>query len=191
MLFTALILLAAFAAIVYAIALYNNLIATSVACDSSWSNIDVALKQRHDEIPKLIAICQEQKNFERSTLERVIQARNSVHIAAASNNPVNLGLAENALRSGLGQLFAVAEAYPDLKANQVFLNTHTRISALEGLISDRRELYNESVRIFNSTARQFPASLFQFRTRDMLVFAQGDTADIDVANLFAGTCSSS
>jgi LemA protein len=100
----------------------------------------------------------------------------------------SLGQAEGGLRATLGHLFAVAEAYPDLKSNQTFQQLQTRISALENAIADRREFYNESVNVNNVRIEQFPASLlagfFGFKPAELLEFAATETADVDLGPLF-------
>jgi LemA protein len=118
----------------------------------------VLLKQRHDELPKLVEVCKQYKQFEQETLQRVIEARSMVQTARQGQDIEALGKAEGMLRMGLGNIFAVAEAYPELKTNQNFMQLQTRITGLENGIADRRELYNESVNIYNS-ASVFPASI--------------------------------
>ena len=107
--------------IVYGVMIYNGLVQVKHAVPKAWANIDVLLKQRHDELPKLVETCKQYKQFEQETLQRVIEARSRVQAARESQNIPALGQAEGALRAGLGQLFAVAEAYPDLKANENFM----------------------------------------------------------------------
>ena len=104
----------------YFVMVYNNLVTVKLNVAKAWANIDVLLKQRHDELPKLIEVCKQYKQFEQSTLEKVVQARNRVSEARSNQDMAQLGAAEGALRLGVGQLFAVAEAYPDLKTNQSF-----------------------------------------------------------------------
>ncbi len=127
---------------------------------------------------------------EQETLEKVIQARSRVSDARESQNVASLGMAETALRSGLGQLFAVAESYPDLKANEHFLHLQSRISGLENAIADRREFYNDSVNINNVRIEQFPdlivAKLFNFKAFDLLKFAAEELKDVDVGQRFNG-----
>jgi LemA protein len=129
--------------------IYNGLVQLKHAVAKAWANIDVLLKQRHDELPKLVETCKQYKQFEQETLQRVIEARSRVQTARENQNIPALGQAEGALRMGLGQIFAVAEAYPELKANEHFMQLQARITALENAIADRRELYNESVNINN------------------------------------------
>jgi LemA protein len=186
---TMIILGAVIAALIYAVMLYNGLVQVKHAVAKAWSNIDVLLKQRHDELPKLVETCKQYKQFEQETLQRVIEARSSVHNAREAQDIPALGQAEGALRMGLGRLFAVAEAYPELKANENFLLLQSRISALENGIADRRELYNDAVNINNVRIEQFPdvifARMFNFSIRPLLEFTQEEKADVDMKALFS------
>ena len=184
-----LVFLAILAAIAFGgIGLYNRLVALKHRVATSWSNIDVLLKQRHDELPKLVETCKQYMQFEQETLTRVMEARARVATARESGSVGSLGQAEGGLRATLGQLFAVAEAYPDLKTDQTFQQLQTRISALENAIADRREFYNESVNVNNVRIEQFPASLlagfFGFKPAELLEFAAAETADVDLGTLF-------
>ena len=126
------IVLGILAAIVaYAIMLYNNLVQVKHNVSKAWANIDVLLKQRHDELPKLVETCKQYMKFEQETLTKVMEARSKVFAAREAQNIPQLGQAEGALRATLGNLFALAEAYPDLKTNQTFQQLQTRISSLE------------------------------------------------------------
>ncbi len=171
------------------IGIHNRLVAFKHRVAAAWSNIDVLLKQRHDELPKLVETCKQYMKFEQETLERVMKARSSVHAASAAGDVGALNTAEGELRAGLGKLFALAEAYPDLKANNSFQQLQSRISALETSIADRRELYNEAVNINNASIEQFPASviagMFAFQPAKLLEFSAADRADVDVKALFS------
>ena len=127
--------------------------------------------------------------FEQETLEKVMLARGQVAQARQNQDVPGLGLAEGALRMGLGQLFALAEAYPELRANENFQHLQSRISSLENTIADRREFYNESVNINNIAIEQFPdvivARLFAFGSRDLLEFSESEIADVNVKQLFS------
>lgn len=172
----------------YAIALYNSLVGLKNNVKEAWSNIDVLLKQRHDEIPKLIASCKEYMSYEKGTFEKIVNARQQVEDARKDSDVAKVGVAETALRKSLGGLFALAENYPDLKANNSFQQLQNRISTLETDISDRRELYNDSVNINNTRIEQFPsniiAGMFHFQHFDLLKFDKTETADVDVDKLF-------
>jgi len=172
----------------YLINIYNHLVRIKHNVSKAWSNIDVLLKQRHDEIPKLVETCKQYMKFEQETLEKVMLARSQVSSARESQDVPGLGMAEGALRMGLGQLFALAEDYPDLKANENFQHLQGRISTLENTIADRREFYNESVNINNVGIEQFPdvivASIFGFGARDLLEFDAAEVADVNMKQLF-------
>jgi LemA protein len=174
--------------VVYGIGLYNSLVNVKHNVAKAWANIDVLLKQRHDEIPKLVEVCKQYRQFEQDTLEKVIRARSLVHDARQRQDVGALGPAEGLLRSGLGTIFAVAEAYPELKANQNFMQLQARISQLESAIADRREFYNEAVNINNVRIEQFPdllvAKLGSFPPARLLEFDAAQTADVDVKALF-------
>jgi LemA protein len=126
--------------------------------------------------------------FEQDTLARVIEARSKVFTAREAQNVPALGQAETGMRAALGSLFALAESYPELKANQTFQQLQTRISSLENAIADRREFYNESVNINNVRIEQFPdtivASMFGFKAAQLLEFSEEEKKDVDVKSLF-------
>lgn len=174
--------------IIWSVTSYNHFVNLKHNIAKAWSNIDVLLKQRHDELPKLIEVCKQYTQFEQSTLENVMQARSAVFSASQSRNIEALGNAETQLRSRLGQIFAVAEAYPELKANENFKYLLDRISVLENTIADRREFYNESVNLNNVRIEHFPdtfvARLFGFGPFSLLKFTSIEKADVDVAALF-------
>jgi len=174
--------------VVYGVMLFNSLVNIKNNVSKAWANIDVLLKQRHDELPKLIDTCKQYMKHEQDTLEKVIQARSRVSDARESHNLGALGVAEGALRNGLGSLFALAESYPDLKANEQFLHLQSRISGLENAIADRREFYNDSVNINNVGIEQFPnliiARLFGFKAFDLLKFSAEEMKDVDVGQRF-------
>ncbi len=174
--------------LIYGVMLYNGLVSCKHNVSKAWANMEVLLKQRHDELPKLVEVCKQYKAFEQETLQRVIEARAQVHAAREASNVGALGKAEGALRSGLGRLFAIAEAYPELKANEHFMQLQQRVSSLENGIADRRELYNETVNINNVRIEQFPdtliARLFGFGLRPLLEFSTAEKSDVDIKGLF-------
>ena len=174
--------------VVYAIIIYNNLVSLKHGVSKAWSNIDVLLKQRHDELPKLVETCKQYMNYEQETLDKVMQARNAVYTAGQSHDLAALGVAESQLRMGMGQLFAVAENYPDLKANESFQHLQGRISDLANAIADRREFYNEAVNNNNVRIEQFPdvivARIMNFKSADLLEFSEEETADVNIKELF-------
>jgi LemA protein len=174
--------------VLYAIIIYNTLVALKHNVSKAWSNIDVLLKQRHDELPKLVDTCSEYMGYEQETLQKVMQARSAVAAAREQADIKALGPAETQLRAGLGNLFALAEAYPDLKANDTFRHLQGRISELENSIASRREFYNESVNQNNIRIEQFPdvivARIFSFGPRELLEFSDEETRDVNVKALF-------
>ncbi len=174
--------------LVYIVIIYNNLVSLKHNVSKAWSNIDVLLKQRHDELPKLVETCRQYMQYEQETLEKVMLARSSVASAQQQGDVAQLGQAEGALRLGLGDLFALAEAYPELKADETFQHLQARITGLENAIADRREFYNESVNINNVRIEQFPdvivARLFNFKAFTLLEFSAEETADVNLRSLF-------
>lgn len=172
----------------YIVATYNALVRLKHNVSRAWSNIDVLLKQRHDELPKLIETCKRYMEYEKDVLERVTKARASVAEARMSGDIGALGAAETEMRIGLGNLFAVAENYPDLKSNETFQHLQGRISSLETEIASKREFYNESVNVNNIRVEQFPdniiARLFGFGLRELLEFSEAEKADVNVKELF-------
>lgn len=173
---------------IYAVFTYNRLVGLKHGVAKAWSNIDVLLKQRHDELPKLVDACRQYMKFEQDTLEKVMQARNSVSQARKQHDIAALGAAEGALRMGLEHLFAVTEAYPELKANETFTHLQARITGLEEAIADRREFYNDNVNLNNVAIEQFPdviiAQLTGFGPFKLLRFASKETSDVSVTSLF-------
>lgn len=172
----------------YLVITYNSLVSIKNNVEKAWANIDVLLKQRNDELPKLIDTCKAYMAHESQTLENVIRARMGVDTARQTQDLAGLSKAEAGLQSSLGGLFAVAENYPDLKADQTFLNLQARITGLENQIADRREFYNDSVAINNVRIKQFPdlivAGLFNFNRAEMLKFSTEELKDVDVAARF-------
>jgi LemA protein len=184
-----LVLLAILAVIaVYFIMIYNGLVNLKHNVAKAWANIDVLLKQRHDELPKLVETCKQYMKYEQETLEKVMKARSQVADARESHDMGALGAAEGSLRGLLGNLFAVAEAYPELKANETFRHLQGRITGLENAIADRREFYNDSVNLNNVRIEQFPdvivARMFNFQPADLLEFDADEIADVNVKQLF-------
>lgn len=181
------LVIAAFA-LMYAITIYNGLVALKHSVSKHLSNIDVLLKQRHDELPKLVETCKQYMQYEQQTLENVIEARSMVAKAQAKRDMKALGEAETTLRSGLGNLFALAENYPDLKADASFQHLQQRITGLENSIADRRESYNEAVNNNNVRIEQFPdvliARFMNFQAFDLLEFQEEELKDVNIKSLF-------
>ena len=178
-----------FVVLVYFILIYNNLVTLKHNVSKAWANVDVLLKQRHDELPKLVETCKQYMNYEKDALEAIIKARSAVSTAREKSDIKALGAAETQLRLGLGNLFALAEDYPELKANESFQHLQSRITGLEHDIADRREFYNDTVNIKNIRIEQFPdvvvARSMGFKPADLLEFAEKEKADVDMKALFA------
>jgi len=161
-------LLIAVTLILYFVIIYNGLVSVKNNFKKAWSNIDVLLKQRYDELPKLVKVCERYMKHEAETLEKVIKARSMI---ADAGTLEQMSKGENMLTDALKSLFAVSEAYPDLKADSRFGQLQTRISELENEISDRRELYNEHINIYNIRIEKLPdvfvARLLNYRPKEM------------------------
>lgn len=174
--------------LLWAVLIYNGLVTVKNGVAKAWSNIDVLLKQRHDEVPKLVEVCKAYMQFERDTLERVMRARAGLQLARERGDVQGVAAAEGPLRAGVGRIAATVEAYPQLKANQMMGNLLMRITTLENEISDRREFYNEYVNRNNVRIEQFPevivARLWGFRRQVLLQFSAEDKQDVDLRALF-------
>jgi LemA protein len=145
------------ALVVWAIAIYNGLVAMRQRVNQSFADVDVQLKQRHDLVPNLVETVKGYAGHERGTLEAVVQARNA---AVAAHGPAAQAQAENMLSGALRQMFALSEAYPDLKANANFQQLQGELSDIENKIAAARRFFNNSVQEYNSGIQQFPAVLF-------------------------------
>ena len=143
--------------VIWAISVYNNLVAMRQRTDQAFADIDVQLKQRHDLIPNLVETVKGYAAHERGTLEAVVQARNAAVAAPGVEQKV---AAENMLTGALRQLFAVAEAYPDLKANQNFQQLQMELTDIENKLAASRRFFNNAVQEYNTGIQQFPAALF-------------------------------
>jgi LemA protein len=170
------------AVILYFVGLYNKLVAFKNNIDRSFSNIDVLLKQRHDELPKLIETCKGYMQYEQKTLQAVTEARTAFMRA---NTPAEKAQADNMVSGALKSLFAVAEKYPDLKANTNFLQLQGRITDLETKIASQRAAYNEDVNTFNIRIAQIPASLVAgfmgLQPHALFQVAEADREDVKVS----------
>lgn len=138
------------------IAFYNRLILLRNRVDNAWAQIDVQLKQRYDLIPNLVETVKGYASHEQETFERVIQARN---LAMSATGVEQQGAAENMLTGALKSLFALAEAYPDLKANQSFLQLQDELTKIEQKIAYARQSYNDTVMSYNTAIQSFPANV--------------------------------
>jgi len=176
------------ALIIYVIGAYNRLVSLKHNVKTAWSNIDVLLQQRHEELPKLVETCKQHMAYEKETLERVIKARQMVARARQSGSLAALGTAEGLLGSSIGNLFAVAEDYPDLKASEGFQQLQNRISSLENSIADRREFFNHSVNQNNIAIDAFPTNMiakkFVFIRRKPFKVADEKRKDVNMETLF-------
>src|SRR5271169_2548423 len=167
--------------LVYIVILYNELVRLRNDNDRAWANIDVLLKQRHDEIPNLVETVKGYMQHEQQTLEAVTQAR------SASMNATSIGekaQADVLMTGALRGLFAVAENYPQLKANENFLKLQTRISELEERIADWREFFNDDVNTYNTRIAQIPevfvASFMELKPRSMFQVSDEDRRQVQV-----------
>jgi LemA protein len=164
------------------LSIYNTLIEMKNNVGRSWANIDVLLKQRHDELPKLVKVCEGYMQHERAIFDKLSDARGAL---AAARSVGQRAEAEGQLTKALGGFFAVAENYPDLKANQSFAALQARISELENSIADRREFYNDSVTLFNTRIQQIPDSWvaggMSLQTAELFHVSEQDRQDPEIA----------
>ncbi|MBN1157226.1 LemA family protein [Candidatus Woesearchaeota archaeon] len=175
------VLLVAIITIGYVVGMYNSLIRLKNNIEKAWANIDVLLKQRSDELPKLIASVKGYMKHEKGLLESITKARtaflNATTMAAKAK-------ADNVISGALKSLFAVAENYPNLKANENFIQLQQRISGLENEIADRREFYNDSVNTFNIRIESFPdtiiASMMKLARKEMFKATEAEKQDVKV-----------
>ena len=166
--------------VLWIIMIYNQLVAMRQRVGQSFADVDVQLKLRHDLIPNLVETVKGYAAHERGTLEAVVQARNA---AIAAQGPAQQAAAENMLTGTLRQLFALSEAYPDLKANQNFQQLQSEISDVENKIAASRRFFNNSVSEYNTGIQQFPAALFAaifgFTQRQFFDVGETERAQLD------------
>jgi LemA protein len=158
MIVTIIVIALVVALVLYLIVAYNGLIRGRNQIENAWSQIDVQLKRRLDLIPNLVETVKGYAEHERETLDAVIRARNAA--IAAPDTPHAQANAENQLSGALRQLFALGEAYPDLKANQNFLALQEELTATEGRVAYARQFYNDSVLSYNNKLQQFPTVIY-------------------------------
>jgi len=163
-----LILLLLIAAVaIYFVAIYNGFVSLKARIDAAWSDIDVQLKRRHDLIPALVKTVKGYKEYEKSTLEEIVKARS---LSVQAHDMKEKEQAENMLTRSLGKLFALAENYPDLKANTTFLKLQDELSNIEEALQNARRYYNAVVRDYNAKIESFPdliiARKFHFTPRE-------------------------
>ncbi|MPY92059.1 MAG: LemA family protein [Acidimicrobiia bacterium] len=161
--------------VVFAVATYNGLIKLKNRIEAAWAQIDVQLKRRHDLIPNLVETVKGYAAHERETLDAVITARNQ---AMSASTPHQAAEGENQITGALSRLFALSEAYPDLKANQNFQQLQEELTATEDKIAYARQFYNDSVMRYNAKIQSFPAVIFAnmlgFKPREYFE-AEGDS----------------
>jgi LemA protein len=167
--------------VIYFVTIYNSLVRLKNDIDKAWANIDVLLKQRHDELPKLIETCKGYMQYEQKTLLGVTEARMAF---TKANTVAEKAQADNMISGALKSLFAVAENYPDLKANNNFMQLQGRITELEEKIADRREFFNDDVNTYNIRIQQLPdvfvAGMLGLKHRDLFKVAEEDRQDVEV-----------
>jgi LemA protein len=170
------------AVVIYFVGLYNSLVRFKNNIDRSFSDIDVLLKQRHDELPKLIETCKGYMQYEQKTLQAVTEARTAFMRATT---PSQKAQADNMVSGALKTLFAVAEKYPDLKANTNFMQLQGRITELESKIAAQRSAYNEDVNAFNIRIARIPANfvagLMGLQPHALFQVAEADREDVKVS----------
>jgi len=162
---------------------YNRLVRQRNQVDASWAQIDVQLKRRYDLIPNLVETVKGYAAHERGTLDAVIQARNGA-VAAAGQGPAGRAEAENMLSQTLGRLFALAEAYPNLKANENFSSLQGELANTEDKIAYARQFYNASVQTYNTSIQSIPTNIIAgiggFRARDLFATAGDERGPVQV-----------
>ena len=167
--------------ILAAILIYNSLVAKRQTVNEAFSGIDIQLKLRRELVPNLVETVKGYAAHEKSTLDAVIAARNA---AAAAQGPAAMGAAEGVLSGALGKLFALAEAYPDLKSSANFVQLQTELSAIEDKVAASRRFYNSAVNDYNTAIEQFPASMIAgstgFTKRDMFDVGEAERAQINI-----------
>lgn len=170
---------------VLVIGIYNRLVALRQNTNQAFADVDVQLKQRHDLIPNLVETVKGYAAHERGTLEEVIQARNAAVNAERTGDPKAMGAAEGVLGAALGRLLALAEAYPDLKANTNFQQLQAELSDIENKLAAARRFFNNAVGEYNTAREQFPAVLFAgmfgFGGRDFFDVGEDTRASMDAA----------
>ena len=168
--------------IAWVIGLYNSLQRRKLNAENAWSDIDVQLKRRHDLIPNLVSTVKGYADHEKSTFDAVTQARAA---AVGANGVAEQAGAENMLTQALGKMFAVAEAYPDLKANTNFLNLQEELTSTENKIGFARQHFNRSVNQFNEATKTFPSNIiagsFGFKEMDFFELDEAEAAQVKQA----------
>jgi len=165
----------------YVFMIYNGLISLKENIRKAWANIDVILKQRHDELPKLISVCESFAEFEKGVLDRLMKARENYFKAGSVGSKAK---ASSEVTAALQGLFALAENYPEIKSNQHFMQLQDRISHLEETLADRREFYNDSVNNYNIRIQQIPdvfvAGFLQYKKEELFQVSEAEKRDVEV-----------
>jgi LemA protein len=165
----------------YFMMLYNGLVSLKENIKKAWANIDVILKQRYDELPKLISVCESFAKFEKGILDRLMSARENYQRAKSVGEKA---IASGEISAGLQGIFALAENYPELKTNQNFMQLQTRISQLEETLADRREFYNDSVNNHNIRIQQIPdvfvANFMRLQEVEMFQVSEAERQDVEI-----------
>ena len=167
--------------IAYAFMIYNNLISLKENIKKAWANIDVILKQRHDEIPKLISVCESFTQFEKGILDRLMKARENYFGAKTVGKKAE---ASGEVTAALRGLFAISENYPEIKSNEHFMNLQNRISHMEETLADRREFYNDSTNNYNIRIQQIPdvivARFLNYQKEELFQVSEQDRQDVKI-----------
>ncbi|MBL8537243.1 MAG: LemA family protein [Hyphomonadaceae bacterium] len=179
------LLIVAVVLVLVVIGIYNRLVALKQNCNQAFADIDVQLKQRHDLIPNLVETVKGYAAHEAGTLEAVIKARNAAVTAERTGDPSAMGAAEGVLGAALGRLIALAEAYPDLKANTNFQQLQAELSDIENKLAAARRFFNNAVGEYNTGREQFPAvvfaNMFGFGPRVFFDVGEDQRATLDQA----------
>lgn len=173
--------LIAVSGVLYFVIVYNSLVRLRNNINKAWSNIDVILKQRHDELPKLVETCKGYMKHEREVLERITELRTRWASATTMGERAKIS---DAISSALKTLFAVVENYPQLKANENFLQLQARISGLENELADRREFYNDSVNNYNIRIQSIPdkfiANMLGYKPMELFKAIEEERKDVEI-----------
>ncbi|MBT8471038.1 MAG: LemA family protein [Marinicaulis sp.] len=168
--------------VLFVIGIYNRIVGLSQRTEQAFADVDVQLKQRHDLIPNLVETVKGYASHEKETLDAVISARSA---AQAADGPAAQGAAEGVLGAALGKLFALAEAYPDLKANTNFLELQRELSDVENKIAAARRFFNNAVQEFNTAIQQVPGNLVaplgNFTIKEYFEVPEGSRDQIEAA----------
>jgi LemA protein len=172
--------------VAYTVQVYNQIVRVEKEADKAWSNIDVLLQQRGEELPKLIDTVEQYMDYEQETILQTVQERYKK--AESANNPKEQAEADSMLRGALGDMFALAEDYPELKANENFNQLQDRISSIEEQIADRREFYNQAATNYNTLIEQIPyvifANMMNKTERNLYEAPEESTEDISITDEF-------